>query len=380
MNLTILDEGVIWKHRDASTKPLIAFKGHSIPLGHGEILHAMQMGTGRFTPDAHCRVTRSRDYGKTWSEPVAPQLSGLAGHAPTSMHFNQEPGVFRALITCDQNVAKDDPRWCKENGGWVGTTQFWCESTNGGHTWATAKPFRLPAAKGGFNVVSSPVFTLQSGDRMVVIEPMISSALAELVHEAAVVFNRNGSDEWGNKRHMAYDPEQRTLFFDPRVARLQDGRFVALYWTHDPKTDTSLRTRIGWSEDGRSWTTPKELPFWGFLSYPLPLADGRLLAVFNHRREPQGVRCVISEDAGRNWDMENEYVLWDQRIRRITGERATESVARKWEGNILAEMGTGFTFGIPYPIQLDDGSVFVSFYATLADGVMHQRYVRVRLE
>jgi hypothetical protein len=50
MNLSILDEGVIWKHRDASAKPLIAFKDHSIPLGDGEILHAMQGGNGPFYP------------------------------------------------------------------------------------------------------------------------------------------------------------------------------------------------------------------------------------------------------------------------------------------------------------------------------------------
>jgi hypothetical protein len=88
---------------------------------------------------------------------------------------------------------------------------------------------------------------------------------------------------------------------------------------------------------------------------------------------------VISVDDVQSWDMRGEHVLWDQRVLRITGERATESIARKWQGNVLAEMGTAFTFGIPFPIQLDDGSVFVSFYATLADGVMHQRYVRMRI-
>src|SRR5262245_28654261 len=116
MKVSILDEGVIWKHSNTSAPRLIAFKGHSIPLGNGEILHAMQVGAGRFTPDAHCRVTRSRDYGRTWSEPVPPQLAGLAGHTPTSMLFSLEGNRVRALVTCDQNVAKSDPRWCNENG------------------------------------------------------------------------------------------------------------------------------------------------------------------------------------------------------------------------------------------------------------------------
>jgi hypothetical protein len=69
-----------------------------------------------------------------------------------------------------------------------------------GLSWSTAWAFHTDHAKGGFNVVSSPVFALSSGERMVVIEPMISGDLAELDHEAAVVFNRDGDDRWANNR------------------------------------------------------------------------------------------------------------------------------------------------------------------------------------
>src|ERR1041385_3421672 len=138
-----------------------------------------------------------------------------------------------------------------------------------------------------------------------------------------------------------------------------------LFRSHDTKTDTSMQTTIGWSDDGHSWTEPRPTPLWGFLTLPLVLSDGRLLAVYNHRRDPQGIRCALSEDGGLTWNLDSEYVLWDQRARRVVGEKASESQYRQWEGNVLTEMFPSFQFGVPHPIQLDDGSVFISFYATL---------------
>jgi hypothetical protein len=136
-----------------------------------------------------------------------------------------------------------------------------------------------------------------------------------------------------------------------------------------------------WSDDraARRWSQPRELPFWGFLSVPLALSDGRLVAVYNHRRNPQQIRCVISVDDGETWKTDEEIVLWDQAARRATGERPSASSQREWEGSALAEMFKIFDFGIPHVIELEDKTIFVSFYATQLDHVMHQRYVRLKV-
>ena len=73
--------------------------------------------------------------------------------------------------------------------------------------------------------------------------------------------------------------------------------------------------------------------------------------------------------------MTSECILWDQQARRITGELAKASEQRAYEGSSMEEMWT-WDFGIPHPIQLDDGTVLVTFYATQMDHIMHQRYVR----
>jgi hypothetical protein len=78
--------------------------------------------------------------------------------------------------------------------------------------------------------------------------------------------------------------------------------------------------------------------------------------------------------------MENETILWDQAARRVTGDRGSGSEERAWEGTLLTEMFTSFDYGCPHPIELDDGTVFITYYATELDHIMHQRFIRLRVD
>jgi hypothetical protein len=272
-------------------------------------------------------------------------------------------------------VEPEDPRWTRQNAGWVYAENYICPSTDGGRTWSAPQPVNPAPPRGGFQVISSPVYELGPGRFMLIFEPFYTESLGQMEHEVAATYSDDRGRTWSDKTIVAKDPGGRLAYFDPRLAQLSDGRWVCLFWTHDKTTDESLQTTIAWSEDGRRWTAPETTPLWGFLALPVVLADGRLLAVYNHRRTPQGIRCAVSEDGGKTWDMNHEYVLWDQRLRRVTGERTSESIQRAWEGGAMTEMFS-FDFGVPHPALLDDGSVFVTFYATTWDHLMHQRYVR----
>lgn len=101
--------------------------------------------------------------------------------------------------------------------------------------------------------------------------------------------------------------------------------------------------------------------------------------MYNHRSVPQGLRCCISEVAGRTSDTSAEHVLWDQSAHRITAKPIAKSTGRAWDGTSMSEMFT-WDFGGPHATTLDDGSVFITFYATDLDHIMHQRYVRLKIE
>ena len=112
-----------------------------------------------------------------------------------------------------------------------------------------------------------------------------------------------------------------------------------------------------WSHDGgRSWSHPVQTTIWGYPPHLLRLADGRILCAYSHRRDPMGIRAVLSGDGGRSWDMANEVVLRD------------DAVAR-W-GNRLGGNCPG-DLGYPLSVQLPDETIFTAYYFVEADGVVH---------
>ena len=114
-----------------------------------------------------------------------------------------------------------------------------------------------------------------------------------------------------------------------------------------------------WSQDGGvSWTHPVETTVEGYPNHLLKLRDGRLLCTTGYRREPMGIRAVLSEDGGRTWDVDGVYVLRD--------DGGTKSTS--W----TVDHGSGAPdLGYPISTELADGMILTIYYITLDDGVTH---------
>ena len=113
-----------------------------------------------------------------------------------------------------------------------------------------------------------------------------------------------------------------------------------------------------WSDDGgRTWSQPLRTAIWGYPPHLLKLRDGRVLCAFGYRREPMGVRAVLSHDGGVTWDMDNVIILRDD------GGTPSEFRSDVQSG--------GADVGYPISTQLSDGSILTTYYITLADGVTH---------
>lgn len=383
--MKIIDQGIIWKNPHPSAYARMALWGQSVLLPNGQILHGMQVGEARMNPSAHCMLTRSSDSGKTWSAPQPVRIDDWTGRLPNFVMLSRtDDGRLLASAVRYHIVLPDHPDWRPDNGGWVGADTHLIESSDGGQSWRIVAPIRVPQYAGGFFCVSSAPLSLDGNgnELFVVLEPMFSGDMKNWNHQDLIIRSRDGGKTWDAEHPtiLAKDAAGKLIFFDPRIARLRDGRWCTLLWTHEMATDQSLQARITYSRDEEptDWSEPRELPFWGFLSVPLVLRDGRLLAIYNHRRTPQQIRCIISEDGGATWRQDQEIVIWDQLARKSTGEHPAQSQSRDWQGgSALAEMFAIFDFGIPHAIELPDGTAFVSFYATQLDHVMHQRFVRL---
>ena len=49
-------------------------------------------------------------------------------------------------------------------------------------------------------------------------------------------------------------------------------------------------------DEGQTWSLPVKTNLKGQVCCSIALADGRVAAIYNYRREPQGIRVALSED------------------------------------------------------------------------------------
>ncbi len=133
-------------------------------------------------------------------------------------------------------------------------------------------------------------------------------------------------------------------------------------WWGPPQT-RRMHTLEVWSEDGgRTWTQPLETAFEGYPNHLLKLGDGRLLCSHGYRRQPMGVRALISEDGGRSWDLDHEYVLRDD----------AGTVSNQWPDHHRQRHGSGGAdVGYPLSVEVADGRIVTAYYITPADGTTH---------
>ena len=126
-----------------------------------------------------------------------------------------------------------------------------------------------------------------------------------------------------------------------------------------------------WSNDGGvTWTDPLRTDIWGFPAHLIKLRDGRILSAYGYRREPGGVRAVLSSDGGVTWNMDKEVVLRDDGGYPSSLKKDMKGTLRpppgRWQGDV----------GYPVSVQLPDDSILTAYYITESDGVTHTAVTR----
>ena len=187
--------------------------------------------------------------------------------------------------------------------------------------------------------------------------------------KAAAVFSNDQGQSWGELTIIADDTSGERLWWDQLNARLPDGRLYVMLWTHLYGTKDDLNNHwVVSSDDGRTWSEPQPTNLRGQVCCPIPLSDGRIAAIYNHRQEPQGIHVAVAEDFS-TFDLEHEIVVFDAGAEATLGETDHE--------NFLAEHML-IAFGKPFGTQLLNGDILTSFWCTV-DGITHTRWVRLRV-
>ena len=157
-----------------------------------------------------------------------------------------------------------------------------------------------------------------------------------------VLRSDDGGESWEYWATVAHDAANILQFVEPGMTRLDDGRLICLLRATARPGRFDNMWLVYSDDDGASWSRPARTELWGYPADMLQLQNGRVLAVYGHRREPFGVRGCISDD-GMTWLPENEFTIKD-------GGQAKPSVRQYWHP------------GYPTVAQCDDGTIVAAYH------------------
>jgi photosystem II stability/assembly factor-like uncharacterized protein len=269
-------------------------------------------------PFGKTQLVRSRDGGKTWSEPATVNDTPLDDRDAgilvtskgtllvtwfTSLAFEQIEGLKKNVGgPWREHVAKiaDDDRK-KWLGNWVR------RSTDGGQTWGEFSDSIVSAPHGPIELKDGRLLYLGINQKV----GSYKSPPPPPGQRIAAAESRDDGKTWAT---IGYVPIPKGVepggFHEPHVVETADGRLVGMIRHHGEPCDQMLWQTE--SEDGgKTWTEAHPTQIWGLPPYLIRLRDGRLLVTYGHRRAKFGQRACLSPDGGKTWDYPSEILIRD---------------------------------------------------------------------
>ena len=353
--LEVLEHAEIYRNpHPNTTSEYVAFPS-ILALPSGTLLCQCRHGSARESDDGIIKIHRSTDGGLTWTPGgELPREDAPGFYLPGGFGLTPDNGTIA---------------WLRYPSGPVTI-----RSNDEGLSWSEPETISEDAYPGqgpGGNLVLCTDGTL-----------IAAAEWGEKNHTgphpdwaALTARSKDGGRTWDTWQ-KAHGPQDGVYYFDLRIAGLADDRLLAAYWTHDMAKDQGLNVHTATSSDqGQTWTQPRDADFWGQVTSVAGLQSGRVIAVTNHRRPPYGVRALLSDDGGETFDEQNHLELWG--IEPATVRNAPVLAKRRDRVENALEAYHFFTFGTPTATQVPDGTIVVAFYVT-EEHVTYVRCCRLR--
>ena len=362
--LKIVDQGTI-----SHVSGRGAYMPWITPLADGTFIACQHVGAELGSDDNHIAILRSTD-GRTFAEQgtVGPRNDGHAYRGPQISVVERQ----RLVLVCSRFETGGDALFDPETEALRRPDMclFW--SDDDGRTWTEQPqlvPVDLPADRYTWNSAGQ-LLQLRPDRWMWPLETWKPEGYDGPPDQRAwAVFSADAGVSWGELTVVADDPSGGVLYWDQMNCRLNDGGIYTTIWTHLYGTSDDIENHWVLSEDeGRTWSAPRPTNLRGQVCTPIPLADGRVAAIYNDRHDPQGIRVAVSEDLS-NFDVEHQATVFD------AGAEAT--FGKPQHGNFLAEHVL-IAFGKPGGRRLDDGTLLTWFWCTTG-GVTYTRWARLEI-
>jgi hypothetical protein len=320
----------------------------------GEIVVTFRDAFSHLDVDGRMMLIRSRDKGRTWSEPQT--MFDLPRSDHRSSPIVELPNGD--WVTLDYRAGGEylDNGACDEGGIPDKPTLWGAWSTDRGAHWTFShEPLVNPDSPNRYAEAERHIIRLPSG-RLLAAANTVSRSDDECRNVLIAIF---ASDDDGRHWHYLSNlPLYRYLVGEPTMLRGDNGRIVLLgrsVWHYSsPKDEAPAGMLIQYSsdDDGLTWSEgkPTAMSSQNTPAHLLRLQDGRYLCTHASRKYPASVYVTVSEDEGETWRTDrtkiitNDLISYDSTYP-TSGQLADGTLITVWYGSLF---GKFFIAGLIY--------------------------------
>jgi sialidase-1 len=281
-------------------------------------------------PWGKTQIIRSRDNGKTWSQPETINNTVLddrdAGIIQTAQGtiviswFTSIAFTLPVYKTAYERYARFAEKIIPEVrekylGNWVR------RSEDGGKTWGEAVRTKVSAPHGPISLKDGRLLYVGTSQ----------------YEQRKGIFIEESTDDGRSWKVIAELPktDETWNMSEPHMVELASGKLIAMV-RNEPKDRTKCFLLQSESTDGgKTWTPLHSTGIWGYPPHLIQLKNGWVMVVYGYRLEPYSQRACISKNEGKTWDIANPITI----------------------ANAI-----GPDMGYPSSVQLDDESILTTFY------------------
>lgn len=335
-------------------------------LPDGTLFAGFDLGSAFEAADVRSHYALSRDSGDTWSAPAPVPVPDFAEPFSGTCRFRCSPeGALVGMGALWDRSRTEEGLANPETGGFVETYPFMVQADGGSLKWAEPAWIKTPLP-GPFEICS-PVFFAPSGEWLWPASTWKDwDGHSELGMQAIVMRSSDTGQTWSAWNPVMDGRSKGTIHWEIKLAPLQDGRVLAVSWTHDVEKGADLPIHYALSDDaGHSFSAPASTGLTGQTCTPTVLNDGRIFSVYRRSDQP-GLWAQISRLDGDTWVNEEALLLWG-------GSSHAAGVA---DPKFATTAMSTLRFGLPTSLVLPDGSVLAAFWC-VEDAVSVIRYFKI---
>ncbi len=375
MQVTIVSDVPVSPNYALRKEEEVSAYPHIIRLVGGELMCVYRQGTAKHSMDGVLVAQKSADNGKTWSDQVI-LFDGREKPVPeavmTGTHCQLPDGQVIAVFRVVE-VENPDVYVFSEAGRKLRHHLYLIRSDDFGEKWSAPETVQIPGTAYSLYTGTRPV-VLANNDLLLPMEA--TGSRGQQLTLSAI--SRDRGKTFLPAVINAEDPTGRLSYGDSKITILPDGRLFMLNWTFTRDTETTVSVHSCISPDnGRSWSEPKSIDLLCQILVPLMLPSNLMIAAGNVRSALPGIYLWVSRDFGGSWNSEPPVLLWNALTQRVDGTAVPSSrnAAGPDGSTEIWDALPGYTFGTPDLVNLEDGSILLTYYAMI-DGLTHIRACR----